>query len=102
MAHMRKITLTKGKHAIVDDKDFVEMTKFKWHYSEGPPGYGYARRSVRVGGKIKGVRMHRVIMGAKQSEDVDHINGNCLDNRLSNLYLKSRPTGRRRASMREL
>ena len=48
---------------------------------------GYACRSVRVGGKKMIVMMHRQIMGLgwDTSIQVDHIDGNGLDNRRSNL-----------------
>ena len=81
---MRHILLTQGKKAIVDDEDFEWLSKWKWQYKTGTNGKykypGYAS-------KWKGARMHRLIINAPKGIDVDHINGNGLDNRKKNLRL---------------
>lgn len=77
---MKTISLTKGLSTLVDDVEFDFLSKFNWcvqHCSIKD----YASRQVN--GKI--VRMHRFLMDAKEDEVVDHINGNSLDNRRSNL-----------------
>lgn len=78
--------LTKnGSLILLDDEDYP-LTKVAW----GINSVGYARRTIRVkenGGKHKTLLMHRHIMDAKAGEVVDHINGNKLDNRRSNLRL---------------
>lgn len=76
----KEIPLTQGKVALVDDEDYEWLTQWKWHYS----ARGYAVRSCREP-KPQSVRMHRVIVGAEPSEEVDHINGDKLDNRRCNL-----------------
>ncbi len=80
---MKKIPLTQGKHALVDDKDFGVLSRLKWYFNSG-----YA---VRWGG-YKGdkrfrLRMARIILKAKKGEICDHINGNTIDNRRSNLRI---------------
>lgn len=45
----------------------------------------YAVFHRRVDGRITAVLMHRVILGAKKGQIVDHINGDGLDNRRENL-----------------
>lgn len=77
---MATIELTQGKVTLVDDDIFNELSQYKWYYAEG-----YARRTIRVNGKQKILRMHRQIMDTPIGLEVDHINGNTLDNRLVNL-----------------
>lgn len=74
---MRAIVLSNGMMAIVDADQFERMNKHQWHPLKGHQTH-YAARD---GGTIL---MHRELRTAGSSE-VDHINGNGLDNRLDNL-----------------
>lgn len=78
---MRRIKLTKGQWALVDDEDFKSLNQFKWHYSSRR----YASRGVWVEGRVKSVDMHRLLCSSKRGQEVDHINGNRLDIRRVNL-----------------
>lgn len=83
---MSVILLTQGKSAIVDDEDYEMLMKYKWHYSEYGDGKGYAKTNNRnKKGEPALLRMHRLVMKAKSTQKVDHINMNTLDNRKSNL-----------------
>lgn len=81
---MKEIPLTKGRSAIVDDNTFSEIGHLNWCINSN----GYA---MRMPPRNKGVRtpiyMHKEIMGAWGKTQVDHINGNKLDNRLANLRI---------------
>ena len=81
----RAIPVSGGYTAIVDDEDYEVLSRFKWATSKG-----YARRTVMVNGKEASEYMHRVVTNAPAGMCVDHINGNPLDNRKSNLVVCTR------------
>lgn len=81
--YMKEIQLSKGKIAIVDDNCAIEILERNWHYHNR----GYAGTNVIKNGKRGIILMHRVIMDAPKGVEVDHVNGNKLDNRKENLRL---------------
>lgn len=83
---MKTINLTQGKEALVDDADYTELSRNSWCYSNT----GYAQRGYKVSGKCKTVLMHRQLLNAPRGIEIDHINGNRLDNRRSNLRFVTR------------
>ena len=83
---MKEIPLTQCKVALVDDKYFEFLNQFKWRFSNG-----YAARSdIRTKRGRKTILMHRAIMDAPKGVEVDHVNGDKLDNQRSNLRLCNR------------
>jgi hypothetical protein len=83
---MKKIKLTKGFEAIVDDEDFEYLSQWKWHISTN--GYAMRKEHIHIaknkyGHKI--FRMHRVINNTPDDLFTDHINRDKLDNRRVNL-----------------
>ena len=84
---MAVIELTKGFVAIIDDSDFERLSQFKWCANVVKGGRAYATRnsSTKDGAKKQKIYMHRVILGAAAGLEVDHINGDTLDNRRENL-----------------
>ena len=84
---MKEIKLTQGKVALVDDEDFEYLNQWRWCAAEHHGNY-YAIRSEYINGrKYKTIRMHRLIIGAKKGEQVDHINHDGLCNIKSNLRI---------------
>jgi len=81
---MKKIPVGKNQYATVDDDDYEWLSSWSWHLSQ----QGYAVRKVYINGRKAGsyqVSMHRLIMGNPEVLHTDHINGDILDNRRSNL-----------------
>lgn len=74
---MKQIFLTNGITTIVSGKDYPALSKHRWHLHS----QGYA--STNINGRL--VLMHRLIMGTPRGMDTDHINGDKLDNRRTNL-----------------
>lgn len=84
---MKFIPLTRHLFAIVDDDDFEKVSQYKWQAVPDKSGIFYARRRQTINGKRVCIRMHRFIISPNDYEVVDHINGNTLDNRKSNLRI---------------
>lgn len=83
---MKTIELTKGQVAMVDDECYERLSAMTWSASPSRGTY-YARHTARINQRNVTVRMHRLILNAPENMQVDHINGNGLDNRRCNLRL---------------
>ena len=82
----RWIPLTRGAWALVDEGDFAYLSSFAWQLA---PPYASRNRRVEEQESPPHIYMHRAILDivARRGIYVDHINGNQLDNRRSNLRL---------------
>lgn len=78
-----RIELSRGATAIVCDVGLPIVSGMRWCLSS----FGYAVRGVYSPEDQKtGIQyMHRLILGAKAGQTIDHINGIKTDNRLENL-----------------
>lgn len=84
----KRIKLTKGKYAIVDNDVFETFNKYKWHTHYQAKWRAYARIHATIAPKVrKSLYMHQAVIGRplKKGMVIDHINGNGLDNRRENL-----------------
>jgi hypothetical protein len=81
---VKTIELTQGKSAIVSNKDYQTLQKYKWHAHKDKHAKTYY--ALRAGnpkfGEPRRMGMHTMILGMPL---IDHKNGNGLDNRRSNL-----------------
>jgi hypothetical protein len=73
------IFTSKGEEILVDNNKIPMIAEYSWCLSKT----GYAVANVNN----KTVKMHRLLTDCPQDRVVDHINGNPLDNRLSNLRI---------------
>lgn len=77
------IQLSKGFNTLVDVDDWPELSKRAWHANtDGGLVYASCRRPRTY--------IHRLVAGTPAGLDTDHINGDGLDNRRSNLRACSR------------
>ncbi len=74
-----------GHTCIIDACCYENIIRYQWRISKYKNGSIYA-----LTGKNPSIGMHRIIMSCPDGFDVDHINGNGLDNRTSNLRIVTR------------
>lgn len=81
---MRHIELTNGGCTTVSDIDYQKLCEHRWHSIRN-------KRNIYVRAWIcqKKILMHRFILDAKKGEQVDHKNGNGLDNTRENIRICS-------------
>ena len=71
-------------YALVDDEDFEELNQYRWSVAKRRAVF-YAQRNLRLDNKRVTVFMHTQIIKAHQGLEIDHIDGNGLNNQRSNL-----------------
>ena len=82
---MKYLPLNQGEFTIVDDEDFYRFQNVKLWKKSGKRFGGYALMWF-LG---RETRLHRLIINCPRNFEVDHINGNRLDNRKENLRICS-------------
>lgn len=104
---MKKIRLTQGKEALVDDEDYETLLEFapkkcnkkinkdkdsgwyaqKQYRAKAEKYYAATNKWIPELKRQKIIFMHRIIMNPPKGMFVDHINGDGLDNRRENLRI---------------
>lgn len=91
---MKSINLTKGYSTLVDDEDYEFANSFKWHACVKGKNikrcYAVRKQWLPKEKRYKSIYLHRLLLDAPKGMDVDHISGDALDNRRSNLRVCTR------------
>jgi len=96
---MKKIKLTQGRFAIVDDEDYEIFSSFNWYTSSSGYAIRMSLKSEHKSNKRKTIILHRIIVKCPEGKEVDHINGDRLDNRRTNLRVCSHQQNTRNVRM---
>lgn len=74
-----------GVPILISQEDFSLLVGMRWYIN----AEGYAYTSTKIDGRWRSVLMHRLIMGLPLGDkrQIDHVNGNRLDNTRTNLRL---------------
>lgn len=97
MKRIKLLGIALGKYALVSDKDFGRLNKYKWYLMKS----GYVIRTMKKDGITYSRYMHREVTNAPKDMEVHHKNRIKTDNRRSNLKVcihrdNMRNIGRRR------
>jgi hypothetical protein len=77
------VPIEDGYSALVDAADYEWVSRYRWRILRGHNGKIYATSSVTS----RSIYMHRLIADTPAGHETDHINGNGLDNRRTNLRI---------------
>jgi AP2 domain-containing protein/HNH endonuclease len=95
---MKEISLPQGKVALVDDEDYERLARMCWAAKRRPNrNVWYAQCD---GGPLKGRRMHRILLNFPPY-DIDHKDGDGLNNQKSNLRPATNQQNQRNARLRK-
>ena len=83
-----EIQLTNGGVTLIDTKDYLTINKYSWSKRWNGNNW-YAHSSLE---SYNSVSLHRFLLGlsVNDKKEIDHINGNGLDNRRCNIRLCTR------------
>jgi len=85
---VKTVSLTQGQFALVDDEDHERVVAAgPWHIHHTQGSLHLYARHIGPRPSMVKTLMHRLILNAQPNQQVDHINGDGLDNRRVNLRL---------------
>lgn len=83
------IELSQEKKAVIDVKDWEKLKKYTWYVTRsGKKGNYRWYASAWIKGKT--IRLHRLLFNIIGNKEVDHKNGDTLDNRRENVRVCTR------------
>jgi len=84
---MRRIPLTQGKFALVDDEDFEHLNQWKWHVARNKKIFYAARKQSVSPQLVTTILMHRQVLNYKGKLLIDHKDHDGLNNQKYNLEI---------------
>lgn len=78
------VPLTRGEFSIIDHEDIDVANGYNW-YAHKSKDTSYAARAHCINGKIRNLFLHTAIMNTPDGLQVDHLDGNGLNNCRINL-----------------
>jgi hypothetical protein len=98
---MKRIPLTQGQFAIVDDEDFERLSQFKWYVRKlSKSVVCYAVRHDRQSSTDCLLTMQNAVLGVPRGVLVDHKDRNGLNNTRSNLRICTKGQNQRNQGIR--
>ncbi len=97
---MRRIRLSRGLFATVDDEDYPKLVGFKWSVKPSEHGGMYAVTNIKENGRWHQELMHRKIMGNPPGKDVIFLDYDGLNCRKKNLRIVDAVESRRHHRVR--
>ena len=89
--------ILKGKVIHIDDEDMHILSKYNWYINSSDNIRYYVVAKVYNKGKVTNIKLHRILLNPPRNLYIDHINGNGLDNRKSNLRVCTNQQNQRNA-----
>jgi RecJ-like exonuclease len=84
-----------GIVCLFDIEDYDKIKEYHWHQNSD----GYVVCNIQRDKKLVTILMHRLVMDAPDDAEVDHIHGNKLDNRKSELRIVAQSDNKKNRSM---
>ena len=89
----------KSYRILIDKNELWRLRKYKYYPKDRGEGRMYFWRHVKENGKETTIMLHREILNCPKGRQVDHINGNTLDNRKENLRICTNAENRRNCKL---
>ena len=85
------IELSGGRESVIDAVDLNKIRNYKWYCSRSGKKGNYRWYAVAwvENGNGKEIRLPQLLLNASTDEQVDHKNGNTLDNRRENIRIST-------------